>query len=151
MMDKIIEFFNSISDTLFVTIIGIMLMAFAKSITKIFKMGAMFKSEFATRQEQREFEEEIRRDMRGYASQIQQTVLTSTLRITEEKLKDIDEIRKSAIEIKALKLQIDNELKMINEKYDEVKAVGDEVRSLSQKVQRLEYGEANSMQRRTEN
>lgn len=67
-MEFITNFLNSPS--LAITIAGIMIIAFAKSIIRIFRMGVQYKADLVTRQEQQRFEEEVRRDMRGYASQI---------------------------------------------------------------------------------
>ena len=119
----------------------VMVIAFARCITKIFRMGVDFKSDLATKSDQREFEEEIRRDMRGYASQIQKSVTESVMLVMNNRLKDIEDAKKAADEIRITKAEIDLQLKNLNEKTDSLKSVADEVRVLSNKMQRLEYSQ----------
>ena len=142
-MDAIFNLLNSYSVIL--VIATIMITAFARCITKIFRMGVDFKSDLATRTEQREFEEEMRRDMRGYASQIQKSVSESLMLVLNNKLKDIDAAKTAAEDIKITKAQIDLQVKTLQEKTDSVKAVADEVRNLNNRVQRLEYNNNNTI------
>lgn len=136
-MEVIFDLLNSYSVILVVA--TLMITAFAKCITKIFRMGVDFKADIATKTEQREFEEEIRRDMRGYAVQIQKTVSDSMMTIINNRLKDIDNIKDIADNIKITNAEIDLKIKSLNEKTDNVKEVSDALRNLSNRVQRLEY------------
>ena len=86
-----------------ITIATIMVIAFARSITKIFKMGVTFKADLATKTEQREFEAEIRRDMRGYAVQIQKSVQDSVMVTVNNRLKDIEDAKQAQQIFKSLK------------------------------------------------
>lgn len=147
-MEKILEFMNSYSVT--IVIASIMVMAFARSIVKIFKMGATFKADLATKKELREFEDEVRRDMRGYCGQIQKAVTDSCLAVINDKLKDIEETKKIATEMKVMKAQLETEMKNTMEKLDEVKQVSNTVRTLSAQVSRLEYNKDNQGERRIE-
>lgn len=147
-MEKVLEFMNSYSVT--IVIASIMVMAFARSIVKIFKMGAMFKADLATKKELREFEDEVRRDMRGYCGQIQKAVTDSCLAVINDKLKDIEEAKKTAIDMRIMKTQLETEMKNAMEKIDEVKQVSNTVRSLSAQVSRLEYNKDNQNERRIE-
>lgn len=142
--------------SIMIIVATVMVIAFARSITKIFTMGVTFKSDIVTRKEQREFEEEMRRDMRSYAAQIQKSVSESLMLVLNNKLKDIDDAKDAADTIRIVKAEIDLQLKNINEKYDNIKAISDEVRNLNTKIQRIEYqnmsnANLNKSDRRSEN
>lgn len=148
-MDKIIELLSSRS--VVVTIVSIMIIAFAKSIISIFNMGVRFKSNLVTRAELNNFETEIRRDMRSYATQIQKAVTDACIRVIDSKLKDIEGAQDAVVEMKVLKTELEAEIKHTLEKYDEIKSVADSVRSLSNKVTKLEYKDSTlTSERRTE-
>ena len=147
-MDGFLEFLNSYS--VMITIAGIMIIAFARSIIRIFRMGVTFKTELATKDEMREFEAEMRRDMRGYCIQIQKVVTDAAMNVINNKLKDIEDVKHAAEDMRVMKAQIEAEIKVALEKYDEMKAVSDNVRVLTNKVQRLEYGADNRNDRRKE-
>ena len=72
------------------------------------------------------------------------------MRIIEKELKPLDDVVAMSNEMKVTKQQIDSDLKLMNDKYDEIKQIGDTVRSLSTKVTRIEYGQEASNERRTE-
>lgn len=146
-MDKIIELLNS--NTILVTALTLLITAFAKTIVKIFNMGVMFKSNLATKKDQKDFESEMKSDMRAYANQIQQITLQSCMKVIEKQFKDYSDIKTIASDMKALKAQMDAESKITLEKYSEVRNMGETVRTLSNKVQRLEYQDQSStMERR---
>lgn len=147
-MDAIFNWLESWSGT--VLIIALMLMAMSKVIMSVFRAGVGFKKQFATKDEQREFEDQMRKDMRGYAKQIQDTVLTACLRTIERELREVDNIRETATKMEALKVQLEAEVKHALEKYDEVKAVAETVRTLNTKVTRIEYGHDGITDRRTD-
>ena len=129
-----------------------MIIAFAKSIIRIFRMGVQYKADLVTRQEQQRFEEEVRRDMRGYASQIQKSVMESIMNVISARMKDIEAANKAAVDMQIMKAEMDAELKKMDEKYEEMKQMTDTIRTLNNKVQRLEYGaqQQQSTVRRTE-
>lgn len=147
-MEVILNLLNSYSVIL--VIATIMITAFAKCITRIFRMGVTFKADLATKTDQREFEEEIRRDMRGYAVQIQKSVSDSLMTVLNNRLKDIEEAKQAATDIKITKAAIDLQIKTINEKTDNIKEVSDAVRSLSNRVQRLEYNNTTNIIQKTD-
>ena len=147
-MNAILEFLNNSS--IMMTIAGILIIAFAKSIIKIYKMGVTDKSHQVTREELIEFENQMRTDMRGYTGQIQKVVLEACLKVIDSKLKDIDDVKDAAVDMRIMKTELETEIKSALEKYDEIKSVSDSVRSLGNKVSRLEYNNENSTIRRTE-
>ena len=148
-MDKVIEILNS--STVLTAVVSLLVIAFAKTIISIFRLGVTFKSNLASRSELREFEAEMRKDMRGYATQIQKSVTDACMRVIDAKLKDVEGVQETATEIKLLKAELEAEIKHALEKYDEIKSVGDSVRALSNKVTRMEYKDSTTnTSRRTE-
>ena len=122
-----------------ITIVTIMVIAFARSVTKIFKMGVTFKADLATKTEQREFEAEIRRYMRGYAVQIQKSVQVSVMLTVNNRLKDIEDAKQAATDIQITKAEIEMQLKNLREKTASIKDIEDSVRQMNTRLQRLEY------------
>ena len=148
-LDIIISFLNS--GTVIATVLGLLIMGFAKSIISIFRMGVTFKSNLASKEELRNFETEIRADMRGYTTQIQKAVTEVCMRIINEKLKNIEDVGKSVEEMKILKAELEVEIKHAMEKIDEIKGIGDSVRTLGNKVSRMEFKNSTlTSERRTE-
>lgn len=147
-MEQILKFLNSYS--VMIMIAGVVIIAFAKAIIKIYKMGATDKAHQVTRSELTDFENQMRTDMRSYTGQIQKVVLEACLKVIDAKLKDIDEVKGTAVDMKVMKAELEAEIKTTMEKYDEIKSVSDSVRSLGNKVSRLEYNDATSNTRRTE-
>lgn len=150
-----VEFISGIMGDygMLITIATIMVIAFARCIIKIFRMGVMFNSDLATKNELKSFEEEIRRDMRGYAIQIQESVLKSVMIVVENKLRDIQEAKNAAVDIKVTKAELEVEIKNALSKLDDVKSLGDSVRQLNQRVSRIEFNnnQAASMPERRNN
>lgn len=145
------NFINLLSSYSVVIVVAtIMIIAFAKCITRIFRMGATFKADLASKKELLDFEAEIRKDMRGYAIQIQKSVTDAAMTVINNKLKDIDDVKDIATDMKVMKSQLESEIKNATEKYDDMKSIGDSVRSLKNSVTRLEYNKDNTFDRRTE-
>lgn len=136
-MDKLLEFLNSTS--VIITVITLLIIGFSKAIISIFRMGVTFKSNLATKAELTAFESEIRKDMRGYATQIQKSVTDACMRVIDAKLKDVEDVQETATEIKMLKVELEAEIKHALAQYDEIKSVGDSLRTLNNKVTRMEY------------
>lgn len=147
-MDAFLDLLNSYS--VIIMLAGVIIIAFAKAIIKIYKMGVTDKAHQVTREELIDFENQMRTDMRGYTGQIQKVVLEACLKVIDSKLKDIEDVKDAAVDMKVMKAEIEAEIKSTLEKYDEIKSVSDSVRSLGNKVSRLEYNNENSTTRRTE-
>lgn len=136
-MEGILSLLNSYS---VVILIGtIMVIAFAKCIIKIFRMGVTFKTDVVTRDELNDFEESIRKDMRGYTVQIQKIVTDASLTVINNKLKDVDALKNTAVDMKVMKAELEAEIKATMQKCNELSSLGTEVKQLSNRVQRLEY------------
>lgn len=148
-MDKFLDFLNSWS--VIAVIIGLVFIGFSKAVISIFRMGVTYKSNLASRSELKDFEAEMRKDMRSYATQIQKSVTDACMRVIDTKLRDVENVQETATEIKLLKNELELEIKHALEKYDEIKSVGDSVRALNNKVTRMEYKDSTSnVARRTE-
>ena len=149
----ILEILSNSSVIIFVA--TIMVIAFARCITKIFRMGATFKADLATRSELNDFEAEIRRDMRGYAIQIQKSVIDAVMIVINNKFKDIEDVKSAAVDIKITKAEIEMELKKLSDKTSDIQDISNTIRVLNNKVQRLEFNSTqnviqNSGNRRSE-
>lgn len=148
-MDKFLDFLNSWS--VIAVVIGLVLIGFSKAVISTFRMGVTYKSNLASRSELKDFEAEMRKDMRSYATQIQKSVTDACMRVIDTKLRDVENVQETATEIKLLKNELELEIKHALEKYDEIKSVGDSVRALNNKVTRMEYKDSTSnVARRTE-
>ena len=147
-MDTLINLLNNPS--VISLVIGFLIMGFAKSIIKIFNMGVMFKTNLATKKEQKDFEERIRQDLVNYKEEIQRTVLSICLRTIERELRNVDAINNTANELKVSSESIKSKMEDLDAKYDEFKEVATKVRTLSDKVQRLEFGRDTTIGRRSE-
>jgi hypothetical protein len=123
---------------------------FAKSIMTIFRMGATFKVQFATKNEQKEFEKQVISDLRDYKDELLKVVMAGAMEVIREKLKDIDTIQETANTMKATEARLEVQIKSAMEKVDEVRGMSDNLRSLNAKVDRLQYGQDNADIRRKE-
>jgi hypothetical protein len=123
---------------------------FAKSIMTIFRMGATFKVQFATKNEQKEFEKQVISDLRDYKDELLKVVMAGAMEVIREKLKDVDIIQQTANDMKATEARLEIQIKSAMEKVEEVRGMADNVRSLNAKVDRLQYGQDQSDIRRKE-
>jgi len=144
------SFFNSPAwTTALVTIIGLLVISFAKAIIRIYGMGKKDKEteqeklKNAIREFQADFEEEMKKDMRGYAAQIQKTVLDAAVKLIERELKDIDEAKQAAVDVKVLKTKIETEVNNALKDINNLKSVEDELRSINARLNRIEYNKDN--------
>ena len=133
-----------------ITIGTIALSIFVKTIIGIFRLGATFKTELVTKKEQREFENEMREDIKGYKLELQKSVMDACLKIVERELKPLENIKETEKRMDQIKTALDIQIKDILSKYDDVKEVADSVHSLALKVTRLEYGQETGENRRNE-
>lgn len=121
-----------------------------RAVLKIYNLGKSDKKNLITREDMKEFENSTRKDVQSYARQITNTVSDSVMRIIEKELKPLDDVKEMSTEMKIAQLKVENDMKMMSEKYDEIKQIGDTVRSLSTKVNRIEYGQDTTVGRRSE-
>lgn len=138
------------NNTVLIAIVTFAATVLCKTAIKIFRLGVTFKTELATKEDQRIFEESIRKDLRAYKEEIQKTVLTICMDHINKHLNDIKEYKTEMEHIKELSTRIDMKSEEMNEKYSDVKSVIDTVRILNNKVTRLEYGNNTKIERRSE-
>ena len=127
-----------------------MFTVFAKTIIHIFRMGALFRAEYATKDEQKNFEKEVKSDLRDYKDELLKVVMTASMEMIREKLSDIDNIQETANKIKITEKELELKIKLAMEKVDEIRGMSDNVRALNQKVDRIVYGQDQSGVRRKE-
>lgn len=133
-----------------VTIITLMLTVFSRVIIKIYNMGMQARVKLVTKEEQNAFEAEIRKDMRGYASQIQKNVLDVTDRTLSTKLQQIDKFLEAAEKMKESEMRMSLMMESFNQKYDELQSLKDTVNRTANKVSYLENFKRNGNERRTD-
>lgn len=146
--ERLLELLNSTS--VLTIVVGALIIAFAKAIIRIFRMGVNFATEMASKKELNEFSAEVKQDMRAYAQQIQRAVLESVMRVVDSRLQNVDNVNDTANDMKLLKIEIENEVKNAIERIDDVKSLSDTVRALSNKVSRLEFNGETRSERRKE-
>jgi hypothetical protein len=144
-MDTVIKFLSSTSVT--IGIIGMVSWAIFKAGSKIFKEGIYFKTELVSKKEMREFEEGIRNDIRGYRIELQKVVLDTCMREIKAQLKDVDEIKKNSQKMIEIRVSLEEKLKHLDAKYDEVRGYGASVKSLIDRVHNLETTDKNETRR----
>ena len=137
------------SSSVVIGVIGLGAWAIFRSGSKIFKEGIYFKSELVSKKEMREFEESIRKDMRGYRVELQKVILDTCMREIKSALKDVESFKKDSDAMKELKIKLEHSLKDLNEKYDEIKGFGNNISALQRKVQKLELGSDSNEVRRS--
>jgi hypothetical protein len=146
------EWFSTLisSSAFWVTMGTIAFTIFMRSTITIFRMGATFKTEFATKGEQKEFEKQIIKDLREYKDELLKVTMAASMEMIREKLKDVDVIAQTAQQMKATEAKLEVQIKSAMEKVDEVRGMADNLRALNSKVERIEYGQNNSEIRRKE-
>jgi hypothetical protein len=146
------EWFQQLLSTqaFWITMASLAFTIFAKSVITIFRMGATFKVQFATKNEQKEFEKQVISDLRDYKDELLKVVMAGAMEVIREKLKDVDTIQQTANDMKATEARLEIQIKSAMEKVEEVRGMADNVRSLNAKVDRLQYGQDQSDIRRKE-
>jgi hypothetical protein len=129
------------SPAFWVTMATLAFTIFARSVITIFRMGATFKTEFATKNEQKQFEKQIISDLRDYKDELLKVTMAGAMEVIREKLKDVDTIQQTANEMKATEAKLEIQIKSAMEKVEEVRGMADNLRSLNAKVDRLQYGQ----------
>jgi hypothetical protein len=123
---------------------------FAKTIITIYRFGVSFRSQFVTKNEQKQFEKEMVSDMKDYKDELLKVVLSASMETIRDKLKDVDTIQNTANDMKLLTKELDIKIKNAMEKVDEVRSMGENVRSLGKRLDRMEYDQTTTEVRRKE-
>jgi len=146
------EWFTTLisSSAFWVTMGTIAFTIFMRSTITIFRMGATFKTEFATKGEQKEFEKQIIKDLREYKDELLKVTMAASMEMIKEKLRDVDAITQTAQQMKATEAKLEIQIKSAMEKVEEVRGMADNIRSLNAKVERIQYGQDQTDVRRKE-
>jgi hypothetical protein len=127
-----------------------MFTVFARTIIGIFRLGTFFRAQYATKEDQKEFEKQVIVDLRAYKDELLKVIMAASMEVIREKLKDVETIEKTAQEMKSTEARLEVQIKSAMEKVEEVRGMSDNLRSLNSKVERLQYGQENIDVRRRE-
>ena len=146
-IDTIAGFFKNTSviiiiATACVTIIG-------RSAIKIFRFGVNYKSNFATVEQQEKFENSMRQEMRANKTETQDAVLKICLREINRETRPLKDIQEMAEKLKTDREILDIKVTSIDQKYNEIRKLSENINQLEQKVNRLQYGEGTNEFRRS--
>jgi biopolymer transport protein ExbB/TolQ len=123
---------------------------FAKVIIGIFQLGVKFRQDYATKRDQLRFESEMRDMFKDYKEELLKTVMSAAMEMIREKLKEIKDIKDVAQTVKIIEKELQIKMQNMMDRIDETKALGDNIRALNAKVDRLQYGQSAAPTRRKE-
>ena len=136
------------SNTTLILVITVCATALSRTAIKVFRFGVNYKSNFATVDQQKEFESTIREEIRIAKTDMQDSTLKVCLREIARETKSIAEIQEVAASIKTDKEVLIVKVDEINKKYNEIRAMGDRLSQLEQQVNRLMTGQGTDGTRR---
>jgi methyl-accepting chemotaxis protein len=136
--------------SLFAAVAAGLFTIFARSIILIFRYGVFFKAELASKQDLTDFKKEMKEEFKGYKEELFKAVMTTANNTINDKTKSIDTIAKTAQDLAATEAVLEEKIKNMTEKIDEVKSLADNVTSLNNRMNRIEYGDNNQGVRRKE-
>lgn len=137
------------SNTVLILIISVAFTVVGKFALKIFRFGVNYKSNFASVEDNEKFKNDIRKELIANKDQTRDDVLKICLREISRETRPVKDLSSQMTEFLNKKEALDVRLKSMDEKYDEVKKAYENINQLSQRVQRLEYGEGTSDVRRS--
>lgn len=145
------EIISSILDnkTVIIFIIGIAATILCRTAVKIFRMGAQYRTNFATVAQQEKFQDSIREEIRNSKNEIQDSLLKICLREINREMKPLNDLQKLSEDLATSKEILDVKLNNIEDKYNEIKHITENVNVLEKKVNNLQYGDATSEIRRS--
>lgn len=144
--EKIGSFFELPS--VVITIIILALTLFSRMIVKIFNMGVAFKSNYMTKKEGQDFENQMMTRMNDMESKIRDDVLKMCLVEIGRYQKNIDSIKQTADNMSSMQNVMDIKMKSLDDKYNDITSVVNEVKTMRQQIQSLQYGTSNDTIRR---
>lgn len=136
-----------------ITIITFAATVLMKCGIKIYNMGRLSKADLVTRHEFKQLEANIRNDMKAYRDEIFNSVWELCKTYLNTELKDIKDIKQISEDIKVIAKTFDAKIEVINERYNDLKPLAQNVTVLENKVRRLEYGDSSTVHQtgRTDN
>lgn len=144
----VLEFLSNLIDSIFTmdnpaswSLAGSVMMLL---MLKIWRSAQIFRKEVVSVQDLNEFKAKMRSDMRYYKEEITDVVIKAAYKSIEDKLDVINDFKNSFIELEKLKVEIKYEFDKIKEQMSKVDVVSDNMKSLQNKVTRLDNNKPNS-------
>ena len=152
-MEFLKEILASNAGMILSVVLTLCLTLFSKILISCFRLGVNFKTELASKDEMDKFKKEIRADMRSYKTELTEVLMQTSVRIIEEKLKDIGDVKATAQDMKVAEARMKEQIKIMDEKYAEIRNVSSNMRDLNSRVERLstQQGNNNTNIRRKDN
>lgn len=137
------------SRTILILVLTVAVTVVGKTSIKIFRFGVNYKSNFATVDQQEIFEQNIRKELRESKTEIQDNILKVCLREINRETRPLRDLQTMASNIERDREILNVRLDSIDQKYNEIKKVAENINQLEIKVNRLQYGETSSDVRRS--
>ena len=147
------EFFSenpAILATLLIALATGLFTIFIKTTITIFKMGAIFRAEYATKRDQITFEREMRETFKEYKDEVLKIVMSASMEMIRDKLKDVERIKNTEQDMRLLEKELQLKMTNVLDRIDETKTLSDNIRALNAKVDRIQYGQHTAPVRRKE-
>lgn len=135
--------------TVLLLVFGIVITLLWRASLKIYNFGVSHKSDFATVEDQKKFENEMREKNRSDKSDLQDSLLKIMLREINRETRPIKNIEEVINSVKNDKEILDYKMKMFDERLDEIRRLNENVKQLEAKINRLQYGDDNDTVRRS--
>lgn len=141
-MDTINELLSNNTVIVFLWTIGLTI--FSRMIIKIFRFGVTWRQQLTTKDEFDAYRKETENRIRVTFKDMEKRVTETCLREVKNSLKDIDDIKNISADIKVDKQVIDEKMKMMEERYSEMKKAMDSVQVLERRVSQIQNNDNNA-------
>lgn len=140
--DNILGFLGT--PAIIVTVATICLTALFRAVIKVFQFGvgwhSNFDAKFASKDQEHQFESEIRQMINDSETRIKADVMRVCLLEINQQAQRINGIQETAGKVEADKTVIETKIKVLNDKYEQIASVQADIRNLNDKVNTLLYG-----------
>lgn len=137
------------SSTVLILIISISTTVIGKFAIKIFRFGVNYKSNFASVEDNERFKESVRKELATNKEQTREDVLKMCLREISRETRPVRDLTEMYNDVQKDREILEIRLNHIDEQYNEIKKVSENISNLENKVTRLQYGEGTSEVRRS--
>ncbi len=127
--------------TIPLAVIGLILLAVMKSAVKIYRLGLESRTDYMTKEDGEKFKAETRQEMKEAKKDLSTDILEICIRDIHKEMKPLKEVQSMAETIKTDRQVMDVKLNAIEEKYEEIRKLSDEVKLLNTRVNNLQYGQ----------
>lgn len=128
--------------TIPLAIIGIIMLGVMKSAVKIYRLGLESRTDYMTKEDGEKFKAESRQEMKEAKKDLSSDILEICIRDIHKEMKPLKEVQSMAETIKTDRQVMDVKLNAIEEKYEEIRKLSDEVKLLNTRVNNLQYGQS---------